>query len=212
MKRFPVLLVTHGHRRGTRIHVQEFVGNRFRAEGFQTRAIGPHLVQAVFREEHDRIIHPAPRLGTDDPDRFRDPLQGTIGRRIPADDPQGPRGGTDQGGIPAADHRGRKWPYVGRKRQLERQSPSLITDVASVVPVRVIPLPGHVDRVVKPGQAQAVPVHRPEGAVGGNRPGGRHEGFRRRRLGVRSGDTRHRDLEDVLLPRNEEPGRCRHQR
>ena len=87
VERFPVLLVSHRNRRRARVDVQQFGRNRFRGQGRQIRAVRLNRVQAVFGEEDDRVVHPAPGLGTDDADRFGDPLK-LPGRRVPVHHPQ----------------------------------------------------------------------------------------------------------------------------
>lgn len=211
VERFPVLLVTHRNSRRGRVDVQQFGRNRFRGQWSEIRAVRLNPVQTVFRQKHDRIIHPAPSLRADDADRFRDPLK-LPGGRVPLNGPQGATGGHQKRRIPAGNHCGRLRPHVSAEGQLERHSPAFVRDVASVGPVGVNPLPTRVDGVVGAAHKQPVPVNRPEGAVRRNLPLGRGQRRRRARLGISSGDARSRDGVDVLLPRDQEPGGSRHQR
>jgi hypothetical protein len=102
-----------------------------------------------------------------------------------------------------------KRPHVRGKGELEDQSPSLITDVLAVGPIGVHPLPAHVNRVVVAGQAHAIPVDRPEGAVGRNRSLSLGEGRRGAGLRVYAGDSGRGDREHVLLTGNEKSRRWR---
>lgn len=209
MKRRPVVFIPHRNRRRARVDVQQFVGNRILAQWRQIRAVRPHHVEAVFREKHDRIVHPAPSLRSDDPDRFGDPLKLT-GRRVSLNRPQRSGARTDQDLILVGNHRRRQRTDVGRQRQLKRQCPALVGDVLPVIPVGVRPLPAHVDRVVLPGDAEPVPVDRSERAGGWNRAFRRRQRGHGPRLRIQPGDSRRRDGVNVLLAGDEEPrGRCR---
>lgn len=74
MKRFPLHFVADGNRRRAGVDVQQFVRNRFPAQGLEVRAVRPDRVQPVLREEHDLVVHSAPRLRADDADLLGNPL------------------------------------------------------------------------------------------------------------------------------------------
>lgn len=207
MERFPFDFVAQRNRRCFRVHVQQFVGNEVGTQRLKIRSVRLHLVQTVHRQEHDRIVHPAPRLGINDADRFRDSFQ-LPGCRVTTNHPQRSGCRTDQGSVPIGNQRRRRWPHVGTQCQLKHDRSAFVADVHRVIPVGVIAHPARVDRVVLPGDEQAVTIDRPERAVRGNRSRGCHKGLcGAHRLRVQLHQPRSAYRVDELLTRHQEPGR-----
>lgn len=208
VKRRPVLFVADRNRRGAGDDVQQFVRHCIGRERRQVRAVRPDHVQPVFGQEHDRIVHPAPRLRADDPHRFRDPHQ-LPGRRIALHGPERSAGRTEQHRVLVRNQCRGQRTHIRPQRQLKRHGPAFVADMLAVVPVPIVPLLAGVNGVVAPGQEQPVPVHRSERAARRNRAGGFRQRADGRRLRVHLRDRRSPHGVDELLAGHEEPGRRR---